>query len=171
MPLNVIFTRAAHRQIHEDDCAPFFKKRLHTQACNHMETWNISPINSWWRSSLAVALSSGFLTKHRLTKSMNSDDHWSGSRNEGGGFVGIMKMALIGWISPYGGLPSAISRAVMPRLQMSATQSYPISWITSGAIQNGVPMTVFLLAMVSYNTATPILYVCHILTNYGWSQF
>jgi len=64
-----------------------------------------------------------------------------------------MKMALIGWISPYGGLPSAISKAVMPRLQMSATQSYPISWITSGAIQNGVPMTVFLLAIVSYNTA------------------
>lgn len=33
---------------------------------------------------------------------------------------------------------------------MSATQSYPISWITSGAIQNGVPITVFLLAIVSY---------------------
>lgn len=32
---------------------------------------------------------------------------------------------------------------------MSATQSYPISWITSGAIQYGVPITVFRLAIVS----------------------
>lgn len=36
-----------------------------------------------------------------------------------------------------------------PKLQISATQSYPISWITSGAIQNGVPITVLRLAMVS----------------------
>lgn len=33
---------------------------------------------------------------------------------------------------------------------MSATQSYPISWITSGAIQYGVPITVFRLAIVSW---------------------
>lgn len=38
----------------------------------------------------------------------------------------------------------------LPKLQMSATQSYPISWITSGAIQYGVPITVFRLAIVSW---------------------
>lgn len=37
----------------------------------------------------------------------------------------------------------------LPKLQMSATQSQPISWITSGAIQYGVPITVFRLAIVS----------------------
>uniref|UniRef100_A0A182IPB1 Uncharacterized protein n=1 Tax=Anopheles atroparvus TaxID=41427 RepID=A0A182IPB1_ANOAO len=59
-------------------------------------------------------------------------------------------------MSPYGGFPSAISRAVMPSDQMSATQSYPISSITSGAIQNGVPMTVFRFAIVSVSCpATP----------------
>lgn len=79
---------------------------------------------------LAIARSSGFLTKHKLTKSMNSGLHRSGSRNEGGGLVGIINIARIGCISPYGGLPSAISNAVIPRDQMSATQSYPISSMT-----------------------------------------
>jgi len=37
----------------------------------------------------------------------------------------------------------------IPKLHISATQSYPISWITSGAIQNGVPIRVFLLVIVS----------------------
>jgi len=46
---------------------------------------------------------------------MNSGDHLSGSRNEGGGLVGIMNIARIGCISPYGGLPSAISNAVIPK--------------------------------------------------------
>lgn len=44
-------------------------------------------------NSDAVALSSGFLTKHRETKSINSGEYLSGSRKEGGGFVGIMNMA------------------------------------------------------------------------------
>ena len=48
---------------------------------------------------------------------MNSGVHWSGSRNDGGGLVGIIKMARIGWMSPYGGLPSAISSAVMPEIE------------------------------------------------------
>lgn len=65
-------------------------------------------------SSAAVARSLGFLTRHLETKSVNSGDHLSGSRNEGGGLVGIINIALIGWMSPYGGLPSAISRAVIP---------------------------------------------------------
>ena len=44
-------------------------------------------------SSFAVARSSGFLIRHRETKSMNEEDHLSGLRNEGGGFVGIMNIA------------------------------------------------------------------------------
>ena len=40
---------------------------------------------------------------------------------------------------------------MLPRLQISATQSYPISCITSGAIQYGVPITVFRFAIVSCN--------------------
>ena len=44
-------------------------------------------------NSTAVARFSGFLTRHLETKSMNSADHLSGCLKEGGGFVGIMKMA------------------------------------------------------------------------------
>lgn len=42
---------------------------------------------------MAVALCSGFFTKHFFTKSVNSSDHNSGFRNVGGGFVGIIKIA------------------------------------------------------------------------------
>lgn len=45
------------------------------------------------RSCVAVALCSGFLTKHFLTKSVKSSDHSSGFLNVGGGLVGIMKIA------------------------------------------------------------------------------
>lgn len=38
-----------------------------------------------------------------------------------------LRLTLMGWISAYGGFPSAISMAVIPRDQMSATQLYPIS--------------------------------------------
>lgn len=38
----------------------------------------------------------------------------------------------------------ASSIAVMPTLHMSALASYRLCWITSGAIQNGVPTNVFL---------------------------
>lgn len=37
----------------------------------------------------------------------------------------------------------AISMAVMPSDQMSALASYPVCWMTSGAIQNGVPTNVW----------------------------
>lgn len=43
--------------------------------------------------SVAVALSSGFLTRHNDVKSINSGDHLSGSVNVGGGLVGIIKIA------------------------------------------------------------------------------
>ena len=41
-----------------------------------------------------MARFSGVLIKQRETKSINCGDHWSESRNVGGGFVGIIKMAL-----------------------------------------------------------------------------
>lgn len=65
----------------------------------------------WWRghlltcsSCVAVALCSGFFTKHFLTKSVNSSDQSSGFLNVGGGLVGIIKIACrntitgLGWI-------------------------------------------------------------------------
>jgi len=44
-------------------------------------------------SCVAVALCSGFLTKHFFTKSVNSSDQSSGFLNVGGGLVGIIKIA------------------------------------------------------------------------------
>lgn len=44
-------------------------------------------------SCVAVALFSGFFTKHWLTKSLKDSDHRSGFLNVGGGLVGIMKIA------------------------------------------------------------------------------
>ena len=52
-----------------------------------------------------------------------------------------------------GGSPSAISMAVMPRLQISVFLLYLDFEITSGLIQKGVPMTVSLLERVSVNSA------------------
>ena len=46
------------------------------------------------KSWLAVARFSGVLMRHRDTKSINWGLHWSLSRKVGGGFVGIMKIAL-----------------------------------------------------------------------------
>lgn len=45
------------------------------------------------RSWVAVALCSGFFTKHCDTKSLKGSAHWSGFLNVGGGLVGIIKMA------------------------------------------------------------------------------
>lgn len=45
------------------------------------------------KSCVAVALCSGFFTKHFLTKSVKSSDQSSGFLNVGGGFVGIIKIA------------------------------------------------------------------------------
>lgn len=65
-------------------------------------------------------------------KSLNSLDHLSGSVSFGGGLIqlgseenrqcllGIIKMALIGWIFEYGGFPSAISMQVIPKDHKSA---------------------------------------------------
>ena len=44
----------------------------------------------------------------------------------------------MGCISAFGGSPSAISIAVIPRLHISALLLYPLPWMTSGDIQSGV---------------------------------
>lgn len=76
----------------------------------------------------------------------------------GGGFRGIKNNARIGWRSQSGGCDSAISRAVIPRDHKSLLLSYVASGfssqaITSGAIQYGVPMNVFLRPIVLSNWA------------------
>lgn len=82
--------------------------------------------------------------------------------------------ALIGWRSHSGGWLSAISSAVMPRDHKSERLSYVASGfssqaITSGAIQYGVPMNVFLLPMVRSNCAdTPKSTVTQIFENKAW---
>lgn len=47
-------------------------------------------------------------------------------------------------ISPYGGRPVSSSITVQPRDQMSALVDAPLSSMTSGAIQFGVPATSFI---------------------------
>ena len=74
-------------------------------------------------SAVAEGLSSGLLMRQRLIKSENSLENLSDSLRVGGGFVGIMNIALMGCTSAYGGRPSAISIAVIPRDQISARQS------------------------------------------------
>eukprot|EP00968_Pinguiococcus_pyrenoidosus_P008108 scaffold574_cov246-Pinguiococcus_pyrenoidosus.AAC.11 len=51
----------------------------------------------------------------------------------------MKKSALSGCSFSSGGSPSAISNAVMPMDQTSTLSSYCVPWISSGAIQYGVP--------------------------------
>mmetsp|Transcript_2182 Transcript_2182/g.7645 ORF Transcript_2182/g.7645 Transcript_2182/m.7645 type:complete len:296 (-) Transcript_2182:695-1582(-) len=56
-----------------------------------------SPAMKGWSSSAAAsARSSGFLTRHTRTKSLNCELHLEGSFTVGLGFMGIMKMARMG---------------------------------------------------------------------------
>ena len=57
-------------------------------------------------------------------------------------------------ISPYGGRPVSSSITVQPRDQMSALVDAPLSSMTSGAIQKGVPTKVWRSVLVSC-AATP----------------
>lgn len=58
-----------------------------------------------------------------LIKSTNIGDQARGFLRLGGGFLGILKSALIGCMSASGGSPSAISIAVMPKDQISQRTS------------------------------------------------
>ena len=75
----------------------------------------------------AVARCEGFFTRHFFEKSINSALRSEGLSKVGAGLIGIKKMALIGCRFAYGGFISAISIDVIPKDQMSARQSYPIS--------------------------------------------
>ena len=59
-----------------------------------------------------------------------------------------MKMTRMGWTLCRGGWTSAISMAEMPSAHTSTLPSYLDSWMTSGAIQCGVPMKVLRLLIV-----------------------
>lgn len=72
-----------------------FITKLAHKCCNYCQLrlrWRISHCVTC-NSCVAVALFSGFFTKHWLTKSLKDSDHRSGFLNVGGGLVGIMKMA------------------------------------------------------------------------------
>ena len=75
-------------------------------------------------SSDIVGLSSKFFTRHSEMKSRKTCDQAVGSLTVGGGFLGIWKRALIGWISDKGGSLSANSIATIPRDQTSHLASY-----------------------------------------------
>src|SRR3989442_926492 len=104
-------------------------------------------MNGNLRSSLAVGRFSGFLLRHASTNSLNSLEYLDVD-NVGGGFLGIKNKTFIGCIVEFGGSPSANSIAVIPKDQISAFASYADCFMTSGAIQNGVPTKVFLLEVV-----------------------
>mmetsp|Transcript_25284 Transcript_25284/g.83050 ORF Transcript_25284/g.83050 Transcript_25284/m.83050 type:complete len:370 (-) Transcript_25284:236-1345(-) len=94
-------------------------------------------------SSFADGLWPGSLRRHIETKSLNDREKLPSSN--GGGFCGMCISACMGCICEYGGLPCASSMAVMPSDQMSAFSSCPppcSPWMTSGAIQKGVPVNV-----------------------------
>ena len=72
----------------------FLKCDYHVNRTFYVEI-NLSKVQSSLTSSnsAARALCSGFLMRHLETKSINSGDHLSGLRKDGGGFVGIINMA------------------------------------------------------------------------------
>lgn len=92
--------------------------------------------NGCVRSSVSASgRCDGSFWRHMRTKSLKSSDQSDGSGSVGGGELGIMKIARIGWTAECGGSPHAISIAVMARDQMSAFPSYSCDCSTSGAIQ------------------------------------
>ena len=86
-------------------------------------------------------------------KLLNSKDHYSGITRPFGGLFFIANIALMGWRWEYGGSPSAISIAVIPRDQISVFLLYFDFEITSGDIQKGLPITVFVSAKVYSSSA------------------
>lgn len=64
-------------------------RALRHKSALRLQNFPAGTCSSW----VAVALFSGFFTKHWLTKSWKDGDHRSGFLKVGGGLVGIMKMA------------------------------------------------------------------------------
>ena len=108
-------------------------------------------------SSVEVGRSAGSLTSAVATKSTNVSEKRSGFSSCGGAPLAIAKSTLsTGCISWCGGWHCAISIAVTPSDHTSARASYLPFWMTSGAIQCGVPMTELRLDAVELScAATP----------------
>lgn len=114
-----------------------------------MVLFNIfSKIKGSRSNSFAVGLLLVSIVRHFLIKLLNSGDQHSGYVKPCGGFKGISNIALIELILEYGGSPSAISMAVMPKDQISVFLVYSDLVRTSGLIQCGVPAVVFFLLNV-----------------------
>mmetsp|Transcript_11071 Transcript_11071/g.51287 ORF Transcript_11071/g.51287 Transcript_11071/m.51287 type:complete len:361 (+) Transcript_11071:682-1764(+) len=93
--------------------------RLDGSFWRQMDTKSRSALEKWWPLSACSASSCG------------------------GGFCRVISRTFIGGYLANGAWPWHSSSTVMPRLQISACQSYPATCsITSGAIQHGVPTKV-----------------------------
>src|SRR3989338_633636 len=94
-------------------------------------------MNGLFSSAAELALSEGSCLRHCATNFLKAAENWS-PFNPGGGSLRILRCAVIGSRSKYGGSPSASSMAVMPSDQMS--EAGPALWMfarrkSSGAIQ------------------------------------
>lgn len=95
--------------------------------------------------SWAEALFSGSTFNARCKKSRKTGVKLCSSLIVGVPFVAIKYSARRGDSVRYGGSPSIISIAIIPKLQMSTLRPYSFLVTTSGAIQYGVPTIVFRL--------------------------
>ena len=85
--------------------------------------------------SCALALFSGSTFKAKYRKSLKTEDRLCSSRICGVPYLAIKYSARSGDSVRYGGSPSIISIAMIPRLQMSTFRPYSLRVTTSGAIQ------------------------------------
>ena len=118
--------------------------RLFTLSVSSSHRSGACAMNLWFTSWFARGRRSGSFCRHAATNSLNASEKLPPS-NRGGGFFGMKKSTRMGCRSLYGGVPLAASIAVMPSDQMSHLELYPsdsCAWITSGAIQKGVPVNV-----------------------------
>mmetsp|Transcript_90696 Transcript_90696/g.196277 ORF Transcript_90696/g.196277 Transcript_90696/m.196277 type:complete len:279 (+) Transcript_90696:32-868(+) len=110
------------------------------------------PMGDWAKAFCSRAWADGrtlaSTIRHEETKSTKSGENCCGSLSPVGGLLLITNIARVGGMWKYGGWPSAISMHVTPKDQISALALYATPLITSGAIQYGDPIWVFLLAQV-----------------------
>lgn len=100
------------------------------------------------RSRSAVGRAVGSLQRHIATTSANAREYLylpPVRSSVGGSLFKILASTRAGGSRECGARPCASSSAVIPRLQMSADESYCFWLITSGAIQHGVPTKLFRL--------------------------
>ena len=99
-------------------------------------------------SCAALGRALGSLHRHSAMTSVNAREYRCTPpvrSSVGGSLFRIFASARAGGSRECGARPCANSSAVIPRLQMSAEESYCFWLITSGAIQHGVPTKLFRL--------------------------